>query len=89
MTPPRHNDNADKKLVDLIPPASLNGPEMGKEPTKKRGYRKKAPGRLRPHTVNGKVYYYFCRGRDKEIYLGSADRILMAMRSEAIFEGHT
>lgn len=43
--------------------------------TKSRG-RPLAVAHLRPHTSNGKIYYYYCRGRDPEIYLGSADTIL-------------
>ena len=31
---------------------------------------------LRSHKVKGKLYYYYCRGNDPEIYLGSADSIL-------------
>ena len=32
--------------------------------------------RLRPHTVKGKSYYFYCDGTGRELYLGSADSIL-------------
>ena len=37
--------------------------------------------RIRPHIVRGKEYYFFCQG-DKEIYLGSAENILCAVREQ-------
>lgn len=43
--------------------------------------KKKQPaGRIRGHWIKGKTYYYYCRGRNKEIYLGSAEAILRAMK---------
>ena len=45
----------------------------------KRGRRLAEP-HLRAHISHGKIYYYYCRGADKEFYLGDADSILGAVR---------
>lgn len=37
---------------------------------------------LRPHKVKGRLYYSYCRGTDVEIYLGSADAILKAVKGK-------
>lgn len=39
-------------------------------------------GYLRAHTSmrNGKKYYYYCRGTDPEIYLGTAEAILRKVK---------
>lgn len=37
---------------------------------------------LRPHDVKGRLYYSYCRGSEKEIYLGSADAILKAVKGK-------
>ena len=68
-----------EKLVEDIPPASLDIPIPRTGLTKKRT-RKLAAPHLRPHNVRGHVYYYYCRGADKEIYLGDADAILRAVK---------
>lgn len=31
--------------------------------------------------VKGRYYYYYCRGTDQEIYLGTADNILRAVQT--------
>ena len=33
---------------------------------------------IRSHKIKGKLYYYYCHGTDREIYLGTADAILQA-----------
>jgi len=38
--------------------------------------RKKTPGYIRRHRVKGRTYYTYCRGYEREIYLGSAETIL-------------
>lgn len=75
-----------KKLVDKIPLASYNVPIPDTTLTKKRAYRIRriAEPHLRPHTVKGKQYWYYCRGADNEIYLGDADFILMAVQSKKL-----
>lgn len=67
-----------EKLVKDMPLASLDMPLSEMNPTKKRAYkvRRLAEPHLREHRVKGKVYYTYCRGTDKEIYLGSAESIL-------------
>ncbi len=68
-----------KKLVEEIPPASLNVPLPQRRSTKKR-VRRIAEPHIRSHRVKGHVYYTHCRGTDKEIYLGDADAILKAAK---------
>ena len=68
-----------EKLVEDIPPVSLDIPIPRAGSTKKRT-RKLAAPHLRPHNVRGHIYYYYCRGADKETYLGDADAILKAVK---------
>lgn len=68
-----------EKLVEEIPPASLDVPLPQRRSTKKR-VRRIAEPHIRAHQVKGHVYYTYCRGTDKEIYLGDADAILKAMK---------
>ena len=72
-----------EKLVEDIPPASLDIPIPRTGLTKKRT-RQLAPPRIREHVIEkkGRKYYYYCycRGTDKEIYLGDADAILRAVK---------
>jgi hypothetical protein len=63
------------KLVEGAGSASYGGDPQGKRLTKKR-VRRIADPHIRKHKVKGKEYYYFCRGIDKEIYLGDAERLL-------------
>ena len=70
-----------EKLVDNIPLVSLDVPVPQKPLTKKRSrIRRIADPHIRGHQVKGKTYYFFCRGVDKEIYLGDAVTILKAVK---------
>lgn len=42
--------------------------------------RKLARGHIQQHTKNGVFYYTYRRGTDKEIYLGTAEAILKAVK---------
>lgn len=35
---------------------------------------------IRPHTIKGRTYYTYCHGAGPEIYLGTADAILKAVK---------
>ncbi len=50
--------------------------------TNKRAYRKRklAGAHIRAHNVKGKLYYYYVRGTDKEVYLGDAAAVLRAVK---------
>jgi hypothetical protein len=67
-----------KILVEDMPLASLGMPVIQKTATKKR-IRRIAEPHIRSHKVYGYIYYYYVRGEDQEIYLGSADSILKAV----------
>ena len=74
------------KLVDILGEMSLDlpvimgrGPAPTNQQAQKRITRVTEP-HLRPHKVKGKLYYHYCRGTDPEIYLGSADSILKAVK---------
>ena len=69
----------DKKLVKNPTPIRHDIPKPVHELTKK-GSRQAAAPYLRAHRVNGHTYYSYCHGTDKEIYLGSADTILKAVK---------
>lgn len=68
-----------KKLVELAPVSSLRPAPKPKGLTKKRYH---AEPEIRAHVVNGKRYYFYRRGTDKEIYLGSARHILRMVKGE-------
>jgi hypothetical protein len=74
--------NDPKKLVGDVPRVSYDMSMPGAAPTKKRAYkiRRLAEPHLRKHVVKGKVYYTYCRGIDREIYLGDAEAILKAIQ---------
>lgn len=80
MTSSEARNKQVKKLVNLLSPASLEGQPAKRRSTKKRA-RKKAPAHLRDHQVGDRCYYYYIRGKDKEVYLGDADSILEAVRA--------
>ncbi|OGN90757.1 MAG: hypothetical protein A2Z70_01375 [Chloroflexi bacterium RBG_13_48_17] len=67
------------KLVEQKVGVSLALPGPKRRSTKKRAHRRLAEPHLRKHQVKGKTYYYYCRGADREIYLGDAGTILMAV----------
>lgn len=66
-----------EKLVEDMPVGSFGIPLPRKRLTNKR---KTAEPHLRPHKVKGRTYYTYCRGIDKEVYLGDADSILQAVK---------
>jgi len=68
-----------EKLVEEIPLISYDIAVPKTPPTKKR-IRRIADPHIRGKKVKGHVYYYYCRGIDKEKYLGDADAILRAVR---------
>lgn len=63
-----------EKVVENIP-LGRRGQGAPKEARLKR-----AKPYIRGHLIMGRIYYYYCRGADKEIYLGSADAILKAVK---------
>ena len=65
----------EKKLVQNTPAITLERVKIKARVAR----RTKLRGQIRPHAVNGKIYYSYRRGTDKEIYLGSAENILQAM----------
>lgn len=44
--------------------------------------RKPARAHIQQHTKNGAFYYTYRRGTDKEIYLGTAEAILKAVKGQ-------
>jgi len=72
-----------EKLVEEIPGTTLAIP-VPKTRSTKRNTRKLAEPHLRAHKVKGKTYYSYCRGSDKEIYLGSAEVILRIMTASGV-----
>jgi len=79
MTTTKANNKEREKLVNNIPPDSLEVriPEKG---LTNRPIRRITVPYLRAHKVKGRLYYTYCRGTDKEIYLGDADSILRAVK---------
>ena len=74
-----------EKLVENTSGVTLEITDMPTAPRNmtKKQLRRIAGPRIRAHKVKGRQYYYYVRGTDKEIYLGSADSILrqiMAIR---------
>jgi len=70
-----------EKLVEDIPLVSYDMP-VPKTPSTKKHSQKTAQPTIRSHMVKGRPYYYYCRGTDKEIYLGSARGILKAVKGK-------
>ena len=81
MTTVVHKKPRDKKLVKNHTPVR-HGNQVSPGQLTKKGSRHTAEPYLRPHQVKGKSYYYYCRGTDKEIYLGDAAAILKAVRKD-------
>jgi len=79
MTEPKANKEDQEKLVEVIPPVSLDAPLPSRGLTNRKTRRIAEP-HLRAHKVKGRLYYYYCRGIDPEIYLGDADTILLAVK---------
>lgn len=83
------DNRADKNLVEGTGVDSF-GHDGSKSPsTKKRSYRIRriADPHIRAHMSNGRPYYYYCRGTDKEIYMGDADTILQAVKGNKLASG--
>ena len=66
------------KLVEDAPLVSYEIPVPAATSTKKR-IRRIADPHIRHKTIKGRNYYYYCRGEDREIYLGTADSVLAAV----------
>jgi hypothetical protein len=82
MVMSKAKDTTPEKLVEDIPLVSLDIPVPKIPLTKKRSrVRRFAEPHIRGHHVKGRVYYTYCRGTDREIYLGDADAILKAVKS--------
>lgn len=82
MVNTEHEMPGDKKLVGLMDPIRRGGGPKSRGVlilTKKR-IRRIADPHVRAHKVKGRNYYYFCRGTDPEIYLGTAEAILLAVK---------
>ena len=71
-----------EKLVNSIPLATREPGVEKLASSNKRSYRKRkiAPAHIRAKLIKDRTYYYYCRGIDKEVYLGSADLILKAVK---------
>lgn len=74
------NEIAEPEKLVNNDPLSLRNIIMAEKPPTKKRIRRIAEPHLRPHTVKGRTYYTYCRGTDREIYLGSADAILKAVK---------
>ena len=81
MTTIKANNNELKKLVNDIPLFTPDKQVSKKHSTKKR-IRRIAEPHIRAHQVKGRQYYSYIRGEDKEIYLGTAESILKAVRNQ-------
>lgn len=81
MTTAKAKENELEKLVEDIPLVSYDIP-VPKVPLTKKHSRKTALPMIRAHMVKGTPYYYYCRGTDKEIYLGSAKSILRTVKGK-------
>lgn len=70
-----------KKLVEVVE-KPIVGFDNFPPTTKKRAYRirRLADPHIRSKKIKGRLFYYYVRGTDKEIYLGSADTILRAVK---------
>lgn len=79
MTNDRHEKTTRNKLVKNRGTATLDYISPKHRSTKKRVHKQAIPY-LRPHKVKGHIYYSYCWGTDREIYLGDADTILHAVK---------
>ena len=82
----RHGRSNQEKLVENRTRLSYGATSHKKTSTNKR-VRKQAEPHIRAHKVKGRLYYYYVRGTDPEIYLGTADIILEAMRAIKLASG--
>ena len=62
-------ENAENLLIEKV---------VNIKSTNKRITRQAEP-HIRPHKVKGRLYYTYCRGMDKEAYLGTPEFILEAV----------
>jgi hypothetical protein len=70
-----------EKLVEQVPLVNLDVTGLKRRVTKRHA-RKLAKPHIRAHRVKDSVYYTYCRGADKEVYLGDADSILRAVKGD-------
>lgn len=70
----RHKIKKDEKLSQFS--GSTRRGKKQQQPTRITRW---AEPRLKTRKVKGNIYYYYCRGIDPEIYLGTADSILRAV----------
>jgi hypothetical protein len=83
MTETKAKDSDLEKLVQDTPIVSLDIP-VSKTPRTKKRIRRIADPHLEGRKINGSLYYYYRRGIDKPIYLGSADAILRAVKRHGV-----
>ena len=70
----------DKKLVQKGVSASLKLSGVLPARTNKQSRKRIVRGRIKEHRVKGKNYYTYAKQSEKEIYLGSAEAILKAVK---------
>ena len=75
MTIAETGNKGNKKLVENRGSARRGGNGRSKRLTNRL-----AEPHIRAHEVKGKRYYYYVRGTDREIYLGTANAILEAVK---------
>ena len=79
MTNGRLETRKGEKLVQQKPSLSLDMLPVRTDRTNSTLGRPPAAPYLKVHVVKGKNYYSYCHGSRKQIYLGSADKILKAV----------
>ena len=75
----------DIKQLDILlrdGPKLSYGTKGNKSTHSKKPIRRIAEPHLQSRVVNGKVYYYYRRGDDPMIHLGTADAILSAIKTD-------
>jgi hypothetical protein len=80
MDSSKSGNTNNKKLVQKGVPASLTQSDILPARTNKQSRKRLVRGRIKGHRVKGKNYYSYARSDDKEIYLGSAEAILKAVK---------
>ena len=83
MTKDRLDKQEGEKLVQQRPSLSLDVLPVRTDRTNSTLGRPPAAPYLKEHVVKGKSYYSYCHGARKQIYLGSADKILKAVKGSA------
>ncbi len=75
MTASEFRSGTAEKLVENRAVVTLDDWPCRTKPTKKRAY-----GHLRQHRVGKRIYYSYCLGSQREVYLGSGEHILSKVR---------